>query len=477
MTLDSYGSDIYSNKLISFTGRASYAYKDKYLLTATARYDGSSRFGKNNKWGLFPSVGVAWRATEEAFLKDNNVVSDLKIRMSYGVTGNQEIGNYQSLARLSTSTSYSYTDGTSALTGYAESVGNKDLKWERTTQIDLGFDLTLWQRLNINFDYYTRTTKDLLYEVPIPSSSGYSTVMSNVGEVGNKGFEITVGGDIFKNKDWKIDASVNFTYNKNEIKSLYGDVTRIAESAGNSGLARILEVGYPVNSVWGRKSLGIIKTEEQLEWYKENVPTTGATAQLGDEMFADLDGNGTIDDDDFICYGSVEPKYYYGFNLGVQYKNFKLNVYGQGAFKYASILGQENSKAGDSSLNLGYANVGSYLLYADNQIAGTNYIPSKSAYDDMWSESNPNGNHPRIGSVGYLSDRTNADWHYFILKNIQLSYDFTSLIKIKTIKQLTLNVNLQNFFTKSKTNGYNPENGDISNPWAKVIMFGINAKF
>ncbi len=479
-TLSSWGSGISSNKLISFTGRVSYAFNDKYLLTATARYDGSSRFGENNKWGLFPSVGLAWRVTEEGFLKDNEVVTDLKIRGSYGVTGNQEIGNYKSLAQLSTGTSNGYSNGIILLPGYGESVGNPDLKWERTTQIDLGFDLTLWNRLNINFDYYQRTTDDLLYDTPIPSTSGFKTVMSNVGKVGNKGIEITVGGDVYKDSDWTVNASVNFTYSTNKIKELNDHSDKELNSGKNSGIGSYLKEGYPVNSVWAYKSLGIIKTQEQLNAYKEQLPAYAAGAQLGDEMFWDRNNDGTLSTDDYICVGSTEPKYFYGFNIGAEYKEFKLDIYGQGAWDYASVAGAEaNHRAalGYAQNTSGQTDNGNYLLQAENSVGGLMGWISKDAYNNKWSESNPNGNLPRAGFNGLLSSRTNGDWYYFILKNIQLSYDFTKLVNVKTVKGLTFKVNLQNFFTKSKTNGYNPENGDVSNPWGKTVMFGVSAKF
>lgn len=174
----SWATNKYSNKLISFTGRVSYVYDDKYLLTATSRWDGSSRFGANSKWGYFPSVGLGWRLSQESFLKSNKVITNLKIRSSFGITGNQEIGNYKSLAQL---TGSNYTDGSSVIYGFKESIGNGDLKWERTTQLDLGFDLGLWNRMDIAFDYYIRNTNDLLYDVPIPSTSGYSRILSNSG--------------------------------------------------------------------------------------------------------------------------------------------------------------------------------------------------------------------------------------------------------------------------------------------------------
>jgi hypothetical protein len=187
----SYSSTKYSNKLISWTARASYAYNDKYMLTVTGRYDGSSRFGANNKWGFLPSVGLGWRISEESFLKENPVVSNLKLRASYGVTGNQEISNYASLPKL---TSVYYVYDNTLLQGFTESIGNSDLRWERTTQNDLGIDIGLWKRLDVNIDYYTRTTNDLLYNVPIPTTSGFSSILDNIGEVKNNGIEVAVSG-------------------------------------------------------------------------------------------------------------------------------------------------------------------------------------------------------------------------------------------------------------------------------------------
>ena len=470
-----WASTKYDNKLISFTGRVSYAYDDKYLLTATSRWDGSSRFGTNNKWGYFPSIGLAWRATQEPFLKDNNVITDLKIRTSFGITGNQEIGNYQSLPKLLAN---NYTDGTSVETGFYESIGNTNLKWERTKQWDFGFDLSLWSRLNINFDYYTRYTNDLLYNVPIPSTSGFTSILNNVGEVSNKGFEVTIGGNIYKHNDFKLGASVNLTYNKNEIKKLYNDVDEVDVNYGSSGLGRILKVGQPVDAIYARHSLGIIKTQEQLDAYKTKVPGTASNAQLGDEMYQDVDNDGSITTKDYVSIGSVQPKYYYGININAEYKKFSFNIYGQGGMKYASIAGAEDSSTNGTEWAIGYANVGSYLLYGENQVLNNVYIPTKYAYKHMWSPTNTNGSFPAAGAHGvYLSDRTNGNWNYFIIKNIQFNYDFSSLFKLKSIKALSANLNFQNFITFANHRGYNPINGDTSNPWAKSIILGINAKF
>lgn len=471
----SWGTNKYSNKLISFTGRVSYVYDDKYLLSATSRWDGSSRFGANNKWGYFPSVGLGWRLSQESFLKENKVITNLKIRGSFGITGNQEIGNYKSLAQL---TGSNYTDGSSVIYGFKESIGNGDLKWERTTQFDLGFDLSLWNRIDIAFDYYTRNTNDLLYNVPIPSTSGYSSILSNIGKVTNKGWEFSIGGNIMQNKDFNLYASVNVTYNQNKIKELYGGVDEVAVRYEAGGLARVLKVGNSVDAIYARHSLGIIKTQEQLDEYKKKVPNTAANAQLGDEMYEDIDGDGSISSNDYVCLGSVQPKYFYGLNLSMEYKGFGLSVYGQGGHKYASIAGAEDYYANNSAWAMSYANLTSYLLYGENQISNNVYIPTQYAYEHMWSPENPNGNYPTAGAHDvYLSDRTNANWKYFILRNIQFNYDLAPLLNIKSVKSLKVNLNFQNFVTFANHRGYNPINGDTSNPWAKSIILGINAKF
>lgn len=475
-------SDIYSNRLISWTARGTYAYKDRYMLTATIRFDGSSRFGQDSKWGTFPSVGVAWRASEENFLKNNNVITNLKIRASYGVTGNQEIGNYQSLARLQSSTSNgNYSDGTNSIIGFYEEVGNSKLKWETTKQFDAGFDLTLLDRITLNFDYYNRQTTDLLYSVPIPSTSGYSNVLSNVGKVSNHGIEISASADVYKDKDWIVTVGGNFTYNTNKIKKLYDGADRITiqDGSASTGLSRVLEVGQPVNGVYAYHSLGIIKSQEALDAYLEKMPGLKGTVGIGSEMYEDVNDDGKLTIDDAKCIGSIEPKYFYGFNLGVQWKDLKLQVYGQGAFKYASMSGSEDHYTNGTKWAIGYQNTGNYAMWVDNNVKNQIGVPSKDGYHDMWDAvTNPNGSAPGIGAKGVvLSDRTNADWSYFILKNIQLSYDFSKLIRIKYIKSLVFNVNFQNFITSANHLGYNPENGDMSNPYGKTVVFGVNVKF
>jgi len=467
-----YDSDKYSNKLISFTARVAYSYDDKYMLTATGRYDGSSRFGANNKWGFFPSVGLSWRVNQESFMDEiKSTISNLKLRTSYGITGNQEIGNYESLAQMS-SAYYIYND--TPILGFKESIGNPDLKWERTAQINLGADIGLWNKIDLTFDYYKRQTTDLLYDVPIPTTSGYSSMLENIGEVENNGFEFSIRAKLLDGP-FKWDVTGNISKNHNKITKLYGDVTEINLGNSSSGLAKYLKVGEPVTGIWARESAGIIKTQEQLEAYQ----TIRSAANLGEEMYVDQDDSKSIDTKDYICIGSTEPDLFYGLSTSLEYKNFRLDIYGQGAYHYASMSTISYSAFGDYSI--GYASTtsgtSSYFLYGENQFENRIYIPSRYAYKRMWSENNPDGTFPRPGAKGvYASDRTNGDWSYFLLKNIRLSYQFDQSL-FKWLNNFTVYMNAQNIATWANHRGYNPENGDDTYPWAKTMIFGIDVKF
>ncbi|MFV0290126.1 MAG: SusC/RagA family TonB-linked outer membrane protein [Mangrovibacterium sp.] len=448
-----YTSDKFSNTLISWTARAVYTYNDKYTIVGTARYDGSSRFGANNKWGFFPSLGFSWRVDQESFMQNVRGISALKFRASYGVTGNQEIGNYKSLSQL---TSVYYITDDKPILGFEETIGNPDLKWERNTQYNVGFDISLFHAVDFNFDYYSRRTTDLLYNVPIPTTSGYNSMLDNIGEVKNYGWEFNASSRIFE-RSFKWDVSANLSFNKNEIVELYGHVDEINVGSSSTGLATYLKVGEPVNSVWARESAGIIRTQEQLDSYRQ----IRSTAQFGEEMYVDKDNSKSISTSDYINIGSTMPDLYYGFTSTFEFKGFTLDILAQGSSGVASAV------------------TNGYLLYGENQILNSNYIPTKYAYDRMWSESNPNGEFPRAGAKEvYLSDRTNGNWKYFAIKNIKLAYNFKEMLKGKAwISDLSVYANMQNYVTWSNQRGYNPESGDTSFPFAKAVLFGVRAKF
>ncbi len=446
-----YSTDKYTSKLISWTARATYAYDDKYLLTVTGRYDGSSRFGANNKWGFFPSVGMGWRIINEGFMKDDKTFSNLKLRASYGITGNQEIGNYNSIPQIS---EVYYVSGDSPILGLGESLGNSDLRWEKTTQYDIGLDIGLWNRLDITIDYYKQNTTDLLYNVPIPTTSGYKNMLQNIGEVENQGFELTADARIL-DRLVKWDINANFSTNKNKIVELYGDVEEITRSDSKDRYSYSLIVGEPVNGIWAREFLGIITTQEQLDAYK----VIRSDAQLGEEMYADNDGDEQITNDDFVFVGTTEPDFFYGISTNLSYKNFSLYITGQGAYGIAT-------KEAD------------YIQAGEHQIGIK--IPTKYAYDRMWSEDNPNGSFPRAGAIGSeYSDATNGNMKYFIIKNIKLSYNLKSswLKNMEWLNNLTIYANAQNYLNFSNFRGYNPENGSSKDPLGKALIFGLNVKF
>lgn len=446
-----YGTNKYSSKLISWTARVSYAYNDKYLLTATGRYDGSSRFGENNKWGFFPSAGIAWRISNEDFLEDNVIISNLKLRASYGITGNQEIGNYASLPKLG-SVNYVYNDV--PIQGFQEGIGNPDLRWEKTAQYNIGLDITLWNRLDIVMDYYNQNTSDLIYYVPIPTTSGYGSMLQNIGGVENQGFEFTANARVL-DRELKWDMNVNFSTNKNQITELYGDVEEIIIQGGKDRYRTSLKVGKPVNAVYVRKFEGIITTQEQLDAYRE----IRSDAQLGEEMYADINGDNIISGDDYVLTGTTEPEFFYGISTSLYYKDFSLDITGQGA-------------TGIANTRTDYVQTGEHQMGI--------HIPTKYAYDRMWREDNPNGTFPRPGARGsQWSTATSGNSEYFIIKNIKLSYNLKSALlqNQNWCKSLTIYANAQNFINYANFRGYNPENGDSSNPYIKALIFGLNVKF
>lgn len=447
----------FNNRLMSYTGRASYGFDNRYLVTLTGRVDGSTRFGANNKWGFFPSLGLGWNVSNEKFMSPlSDVITNLKVRGSYGYVGNQSIGNYKSLS-LSSATYYIHNNN-DLLLGLIEGLGNPDLKWEKTRTVDAGIDLNLFNRLDLNVDYYQKNTTDLLFQVPIPTTSGFRSVVKNIGEVQNKGFEFTLNLKAIDSKNFKWNIGGNLTKNNNEILSLYNNVNKVL-LGDDQGVARYLVVGDPLNSVYTRISAGIIRTAEELAAAKAEQPKN-TQLYLGSEKYVDVNGDGAISSADYQKIGTSDPKFYYGLNTSFTFKRFALDVYGQGA-------------SGIATLSTGYNLIGDY------QIQGRNYIPSQYAYERMWSPTNPNGTFPRAGAKEvYFSDRSNGNREYFVIKNIRLGYDINpAILKRFLIDNVNVYVNAQNYVTFSNSKGYNPENGDVSSPYVKTLLFGLNLNF
>jgi TonB-dependent starch-binding outer membrane protein SusC len=451
-------SDKYSNKLVSFTGRTSYGYDDRYLVTLTGRYDGSTRFGGNSKWGYFPSLGLGWNVSNEEFMEPlSKVVSNLKIRGSYGFIGNQEIGNYRSQSLL-TPTNY-VTNNTQLILGMNEGIGNPDLKWESTRQADVGLDASLLKnRINLTVDYYHRKSNDLIFLVPIATTSGFRNAFKNIGDVENKGIEASLNVKVISNDQFSWSIGGNVTRNKNKVLSLYDDIKSV-NLGEDQGVARYLKVGEPVNAVYTRESAGIIRTEKELEEAKKLQPKNNFL-ELGSEWYVDHNGDSMITSADYVNIGTTEPNFYYGVNTSVSFKKFTLDVFGQGATDIATTY-------------TGYGVIGDY------QIQGRNYTPSKYALDRMWSPSNPEGTFAKAGSKqNSFSNRSNGGRNFFIIRNIRLGYDINpKIFKKLPVQGLNVYVNAQNFATFTNFRGYNPETGDVTNPFAKTLLFGFNVNF
>ncbi len=462
-------SGSYSWALDSWLARINYTLFNKYNFTVTARADGSSRFGENNKWGYFPSAGFSWNVKQEDFLKQVNDVSNLNLRLSAGTTGNQEIGEYQSLVTLSP-TNYFFNN--TVQTGFAPtSLGNPNLKWEKTAQYDAGIDLGLWDnRVSFSADAYYKKTTNLLISVPVQLSSGYAADLENVGAVENKGLEFALNTDNIKSGDFKWKTAATFSLNRNKVLSLNGQTSFFAQipDAYSDLLFKlspvIVKVGEPLGTIWGYKSAGIIQTGDDIS----KLPTFG-TQQAGDRKYQDLNNSGTIDANDKTNLGNNQPKFLYSFSNTFTYKNFDLVVFFQGSYgnKVYNLLQEE----------LELTNLG--------QNASTSLL-------DRWTPTNPSNTIPRASNspVAQVLDRYMQDASYLRLKNISLGYTFAPSVAHKILaKQVRIYVSAQNLLTITHYTGYDPEVNTFGQnnllqgidfgayPSVKTFLAGLNINF
>lgn len=421
--------DRYSNeqarewRLLSYFARGSYAYNGKYLFMGTIRADGSSKFGKQSKWGVFPSVSAAWRISEEQFFA-NDVVDDLKLRASYGVTGNNDIPYYGSMALLSTGGKYPF--GNSVVGGlYPSSAPNEELSWETTKTIDFGLEARLWGKLNLTFDYYDARTKDLLLNVPVPGSSGYTQSLQNIGRLSNKGFEFGANMTHDFNSDHSLSVSVNVSRNINKVLELGPGQNQIISSGGLAD-SHITRIGNPIGSYFGYNIVGRFDNEEQL---KEHAKL-GKQA-VGDFIYQDTNGDGVVNADDRVILGSNLPKYEFGFNVTYKYKNLDFTVGGY-------------SKQGFQVLN----SMHRYLAEAwGNNLSA--YL-SPDAARPVWGVGS--GTHTRASSWQI------EEGSFIRIREITIGYRLPQevLSKIK-IQGLRVYTSANNPFTWTKYSGYNPE--------------------
>ena len=462
--------------LVSFFGKVNYNYADKYMASFTIRRDGSSRFGKNNRYATFPSVSAGWRINQESFLKKASWIDDLKIRASWGQTGNQEIDN---LARYtlyvsnygvnenggqSYGTSYDIagTNGGSTLaSGFKRNqIGNDNIKWETTTQTDLGFDFAFFRNtLYGNFDWYFKKTKDILVNMPGIAVMGEgSSQWINAGEMENRGFEFNIGYRNQTHFGLKYDVTANISSYRNKITALPTTVAANGTFGGN-GVKSV--IGHPMGAQVGYVADGIFKSQEEIDNH-----ATQEGAGLGRIRWKDLTGDGKITEADQTWIYNPVPDFTYGFNIYLEYKNFDFTAFFQGVQGVDIISDLKKETDIWAGLNIGFLNKGKRLL-------------------DAWSATNPDSNVPALSlSDNNNEKRVSSYWvengSYLKLRTIQFGYNFPQTIASKlAMQRLRMYVSAQNLFTikSSSFTGVDPENPNYGYPIPLNITFGLNVTF
>ncbi len=468
------------SQLSSYYSRINYSYKDRYLLTANARYDGSSNFSKNNKWAFFPSAALAWNMHNENFFTNVNVISNWKWRVSYGLTGNQAIAPYETLARFSPV--FTIINGVPVNSVRPTSVANDNLTWETTTQFNVGADIGVFgDRINLTLDYYRKVTSDLLLNVQLPSYSGYSFQLQNIGEVENKGFEFNINSrNLVGDLQWTMD--INGAANRNKVLTLPGgnDILYSSRPGHLIGLGdtQILREGAAIGSFFGWIYDGVYQAGDTF------VPGAGFEQVAGGEKFRDVDGlrdgnnaltgepDGRLNADDRRIIGNPQPKLVWGWNNEFKWKDFDLNIFLQGSF-------------GNDLL--------SYTLLELETLNGT--INTTTRALDRWTPENTVTDVPKAGPrTQRVSTRWVYDGSYARLKNIALGYNVPSAVLSRlSLQRLRVYVSAQNILTFTKYEGYDPEvnysseSGANSNrnlgidyasyPNAKSYTVGLNIGF
>jgi TonB-linked SusC/RagA family outer membrane protein len=458
--------DLYTGKsshtLQSYIGRVNYTLMDKYLLTATIRADGSSRFGENNKWGYFPSVAFAWKMSDEIFIQDIDAVSNMKFRASWGRTGNQAIGNYQSLTTFVTGADATFDQ--SLFTSYAPSrVGNPDLKWETTEQINFGLDIgILKNRIFATIDWYRKNTFDMLIYLPTPASTGFTSILQNIGSIKNSGFEFLVNTtNIVGEFTWS--SSLNFTTLRNEVTDL-GPIPEIIHiGAGWSDQIAIITPGEPLNSFYGWKVLGVWQEDD-------DFGSTTDPVVAGDTKYEDLNGDGTVNAEDKQILGNSFPDFTWGMNNTFTFKGFDLTIFLEGVHGIQML---NNNK------------VDSYFPI--------NFRRNKYAepYLNRWTTSNPTNDNPSFVNPNGQGNKAVNSWtvedaSYIKIRNVKLGYTF-NVGNVSWLQSANVYVSGQNLVTWTDYDGFDPannSNGEASikidynsYPVARTWIVGVNVTF
>lgn len=458
------------NVLLSWFGRAQYSFDSKYLFSASLRRDGSSRFGENTKWGWFPSASIGWRVSEESFLKNVSFISDLKLRASWGRSGNYNIGDYSTIPTLA---NYNYSFNSTQVTGVAPAgITNPDLTWEKSETFDAGFDVSvLNNRISVSFDYYNKLNTALLINMPVFAITGFNTILSNAGKARNTGWEVEVSSrNTIKAFQWT--TSVNLSYNTNKVVALAGGQNQILiPTAYANADHSILRVGDPMYSIYVVKQIGILSQED----IDKGVPLFG-NQKAGDPKYFDKDDSKSIDANDRMVVGHPNPDYTWGITNTFRYKGFDLMVLLQGQWggSIYSLLGRALGRTGQGIVDNAYG-----------------------FYRDRWRSAE----NPGAGKVGKAYSNfgviPNTDWlwssDYMRVRNITLGYNLGGLMKTKSIQAARLYITAENFFGHDKyKGGLNPEatNTDVSGntnfpeagdygglPLPRSLIIGLNITF
>jgi TonB-linked SusC/RagA family outer membrane protein len=474
-------------RTISYYGRLVYNLFDRYILTTTVRRDGSSNLSARNRWATFPSVALAWRVKEESFLKDVKAISNAKVRLGWGQTGNAGgVAGRSTYALSSVDTNYQFykkgegggtTGSFNRETGFYAPLVDCNLKWETNEQLNFGIDLGFLDGdLNITMDYFVRKTKDLLLDRQIRKSAGYSSIYTNFGQIDNRGFEFSVNYNKRLNEDWGINVAFNGSTLKNEIKKMGVDYTSTC-SGGNSTYSAddidgsnlgavngtgfqwdnhsICREGEAVGSYYGYKVAGIINTPEDLAKAKAQ----GQNAAMGDFLFVDTDGNGTLDDNDRQILGNGLPAFNFGLNISATYKNWDFSLYSHG------VLGMDI---------LSYSKMRMSIMNPSDD----SWTPAllEDSYADMWSPTNTGASLPRLTRLdnnknSRVSDAWIANGNFFKISNLQVGYTLPrSILEKLTIQHARVYLAVQNLLCISPYNKY----GDPEVGQGNVIYTGLD---
>lgn len=472
------GSPWDEERMVSYFGRVGWNWQEKYMATATLRCDGSARFAKGHRFGWFPSISAGWVVTNEKFMEPVTKVMDyFKIRASWGQVGNQNIGNYMYLAPMAFN-NYYYNFGTT-LGSDADQwgavptrIGNEDITWETSEQFDLGFDARfLNQRLNVNFDFYVKTTKDWLVQPPVLGTVGTGAPYINGGDVKNTGVELGLAWNDRIGKDFYYYVNVNGAYNKNKVGNIPNEDGIIHGESGsvlydNSGEFYRASNGEPIGYFWGYKTAGIFQNQQEInDWIAAGNGVLQSDVKPGDVKYYDINHDGVINDNDKVNLGNGMPDFTYGFSFGFDWKNFDFSVqaYGQSGNKIVQTL----------------RNVGTTTANYTTQIL------------DRWTGEGTSNKIPRVTNtnINYqFSDLFIQDGDFLRISSIKIGYDFAKLLKCRYISQCHLYAQVQNAFTFTKYDGMDPEIGYGNSGWVsgidygyyprpRTFLMGVNLKF